>query len=257
MFICVGIAFASSFQIAFEKSGKKMALFLDKKIPGKVIAIMPFVTKSKEKSVLLSDIYAYYLRNTSLKIVDRKELSSVLKEIKLSMAGITNDKNAKKIGELAGADYLLTGNMELLANIYYVNVKVIEVATGETIYSDMLTIQDKAFMTIENFEEYLAERKYPSTALFRSTLIPGWGQLYNDQPVKAGLFGGMAVISLGADIYLYNMYQKYVNNTDEGEAYSEDLQKAKKYNSYLLISAGITLSVWVANMLDAYISAMR
>jgi TM2 domain-containing membrane protein YozV len=145
--------------------------------------------------------------------------------------------------------------MEKLGATYYINVKVIEIATGETIYSDMLTIQDKAFMTIQNFEEYLAERKYPSTALFRSALIPGWGQLYNDQPVKASLFGGSAIVSLAVDIYLYNQYQSFINNTDEDVNYSEDLQKAKEYNSYLLISTGITLSVWVLNMLDAYISA--
>ncbi|BBE31127.1 hypothetical protein OSSY52_12680 [Tepiditoga spiralis] len=255
MVLLVSVIFlGEDFRNIFQKSGTKLGFYLASKIGDSVVGILPFEGNDKEKSTLVSDIYSYYLMENNIKIVDRKELEKVIKEIKLSMLGITDIKNSNKLGNLISADYLLTGNIKKLGDIYYINIKVIKVSTGESIYTDSINFEDKEFITIKKVEEYFAERKYPSTALFRSALIPGWGQMYNDQPIKGGIFGISMIGSISLDLYFFNEYQKYLNSTNE-EMYDKDLKKANDYNKYFLISFGTTIAIWIINMADAYINA--
>ena len=242
------------FRDVFQKSGTKLGFYLASKIGDSVVGVLPFEGEDKEKASLVSDIYSYYLTENNIRVVDRKELEKVIEEIKLSMVGITDTKNSNKLGKLISADYLLTGSVKKLGDIYYINIKVINISTGESIYTDSINFEDKEFITIKKVEEYFSERKYPSTALFRSLLVPGWGQMYNDQPIKGSIFGVSAIGAIVSDLYFFNEYQRYLNSTNE-ERYSEDLKKADEYNKYFLISFGTTVAIWTINMVDAYISA--
>ena len=182
------LIFSQDYRKAFESSALKLVNYISTMQSDKIVGILPFDTESTNTSILLSDIYAYYLKNNGIKIVDRKELKKIIEEIKLSMVGVLEGKNADKIGALSGADLLLTGNMKKLGDIYFVNVKLLDIETGETVFIDTVNFEDKEFITIKRVEEYFAERKYPLTAAYRSAIMPGWGQFYNDQPVKGSFF---------------------------------------------------------------------
>jgi len=49
----------------------------------------------------------------------------------------------------------------------------------------------------------------PGGALRRSLLIPGWGQVYNRQPLKAPVVAGAVVGLAGFAVYLHTQYGQY------------------------------------------------
>lgn len=127
----------------------------------------------------------------------------------------------------------------------------------------------------------------PRGALLRSAILPGWGQVYNGQPLKApiiaGAIGGLAytVIRLSGDYRLYReayQYKAYQELVDRGEV--TENPRADYQDSYDEIAASLgpvssgplrthrdalrrnrDLSilgigvVWALSVLDAYVSA--
>ena len=61
-------AVESDYHAVFEKSGKKLLDFLEKRIPGRAIGILPFETENKDQGIMLSDVYAKYLTGGNFKI---------------------------------------------------------------------------------------------------------------------------------------------------------------------------------------------
>lgn len=72
-----------------------------------------------------------YVRD--LNLVERAQLSEVMNEIKLSMAGITRE-NASSVGKLLGADYLVIGSFQKLdlggRSSLKINARLVNVKTG-------------------------------------------------------------------------------------------------------------------------------
>ncbi|MDI6732476.1 MAG: CsgG/HfaB family protein [Planctomycetota bacterium] len=66
-------------------------------------------------------------------VIDRAHLKTLLKEHKLSMTGLIDPQTAKKLGEIAGADALLTGNITLIGENIRLTAKVLDVATAKII----------------------------------------------------------------------------------------------------------------------------
>lgn len=248
------LGLSQSYKEAFEKSAQKIADQLSSN-KNKIIGILPFESTDKEKSLLVADIYSHNLSARNFKIVDRKDLGKVIEEIRLSELGILEGKNADKLGNLIGADLLLTGSISLLEGYYYIVAKVIDVSSGTTIFSDMFVVQSQEFVSIKTLQQYLAERKYPETAAFRSALIPGWGQFYNDQPVKGALFLASGIGSLVTTVYFYSQYSYYDSIPAEGEQLEVLKQKAHENYQFFIWSGIATLTIWIVNILDAYLGA--
>src|SRR4051812_38336244 len=65
----------------------------------------------------LADMLITDLSNvTSLRIVEREKLESLLKEIKLGRTAYFDPKTAQRLGKGLGAEYVLTGSYLLLAD---------------------------------------------------------------------------------------------------------------------------------------------
>ena len=121
--------------------------------------------------------------------------------------------------------------------------------------------------------------------LWRSALIPGWGQWKKDQPIKAGIFFGTTLLGLGlvgAKYHDYNskieeynntsnLYQPVIGSLFEGGITSitssaflyqffttEEVRAQKEYikNTANQINGGLGLLffLYVANLQDAYLS---
>jgi TolB-like protein len=69
--------------------------------------------------------------NQKFKVFERKRLDAVTKELALNQTGLIDEASAKKIGELAPIDYLLTGTFTKLKNEIEVNGRILDVVTGE------------------------------------------------------------------------------------------------------------------------------
>lgn len=104
-------------------------------------------------------------------------------------------------------------------------------------------------------------------ALFRSILVPGYGQLYNGQRLKGGLLFGTEIALLSAALALhmagdsilgaYNREARLqVNGDPTGRAQQlyDSAQVRYRVRDGLLLAA---TGVWVLNMADAYLSGGR
>jgi TM2 domain-containing membrane protein YozV len=101
-------------------------------------------------------------------------------------------------------------------------------------------------------------------ALFRSLLVPGYGQLYNDQPLKGGIVLGaeIALLSTALAFHLagdsvlsaYSRQARAQVSTDptgQVQQLYESAQARYRVRDALLFTA---TSIWALNLADAYLS---
>lgn len=107
-----------------------------------------------------------------------------------------------------------------------------------------------------NLEERL--RQNPTSALFRSLLVPGWGQMANGKPVKALLFAGLQGWCIGAVVHYGNSasnfkdeYEASTVTGNRNQYYAMYKDRRQERNKYLFF-LGLTTLV---SVFDAYVDA--
>lgn len=101
-------------------------------------AILTFNTsKDLEKRRIgfaVSEILSHNLAEKgSFVLLERTELNRVFEELKLNMAGVTNQADALKAGKLASAELLVMGSVEKFGGTYHVNARLVKTETGEVL----------------------------------------------------------------------------------------------------------------------------
>jgi hypothetical protein len=87
----------------------------------------------------------------------------------------------------------------------------------------------------------------PTGALLRSAVLPGWGQFYNDEPVK-GLAFGAAELGLLGWLILENGAAEDARLSGDDLSYQTHRQRRLDLIWY-------TSAAWLLGMLDAYVDA--
>ncbi|MBT9547573.1 MAG: tetratricopeptide repeat protein [Candidatus Sericytochromatia bacterium] len=70
-------------------------------------------------------------RVRSLKLVERAELAQVIKEQAFMQSLMADPDNAPRIGKLVGADFMITGSYQKIGERIQVNLRLVQVETGE------------------------------------------------------------------------------------------------------------------------------
>ena len=111
-----------------------------------------------------------------------------------------------------------------------------------------------------------------SGAMFRSVVVPGWGQAYNDQTVKGYIFGGAtgglaaATLITGA-LGVYTGFVEYPQAAITGEGaklpaedrpkFVEDIRlRANAELTAAAVLAGVTATAWGITIADAWLSGV-
>ena len=102
------------------------------------------------------------------------------------------------------------------------------------------TAQEKSDSTVAK----ITIEKSPSGAMLRSALVPGWGQLYNDQKLKALLVAAGEMALIGNAIYYNQLAVK--SQTENERGFYQDLR-----GQFLWWLLGLHL----LSVLDAYVDA--
>jgi TolB-like protein len=71
----------------------------------------------------------------SFEVVDRTHLKTLLKEHKLGETGIIDPSTAKKLGQIAGVDTLITGTITPFGDSIRLSVKLLDAATAKVIWA--------------------------------------------------------------------------------------------------------------------------
>jgi len=101
--------------------------------------------------------------------------------------------------------------------------------------------------------------KSPTGAIWRSLIVPGWGQLYVENYWKAPLFfGGFATLSY-LIIYNHSNFIDYANKLENIPKTNPDYEITKLWREYYRdnrdMSAFYLIAVYILSAVDAYVGA--
>ncbi len=117
---------SSSISDSIAKSGKKRIAVVDfTDLQGNVTELGRFL--AEELSIDLTNTARGFV------IIDRTHLKTLLKEHKLSISGLVDPATAKKLGQIAGVDAIVTGSVTPLGKSVKVSCKVIATDTAMVI----------------------------------------------------------------------------------------------------------------------------
>lgn len=100
-----------------------------------------------------------------------------------------------------------------------------------------------------------SDRKIFRAALLRSALLPGWGHLHLEQPLKGSILGSAALITLPPAIYfMFDSFAKekdYLNETDKSKIETKYDSYNKSYKLRNIFIASYTL-IWLYTQYDLF-----
>ena len=158
-----------------------------------------FYLDAWEKSV--PDLLMSELSDESgLRLVQRRQLESVLQEQALSMTGLVDSSTVQKIGNLLGAEYIVTGSIDKNADWMMIYANIVKVSTGETkaefvrsgnqnYLNEMIDLLANnivhALLGTGEYREKIEIKKYPTIYFLAGTAVLGAGTIWaNNQYLK-------------------------------------------------------------------------
>lgn len=107
------------------------------------------------------------------------------------------------------------------------------------------------------FDDLRLTTNYGGRGLWRSAIVPGWGQFYKGSNLKGGLILGGTVLLAGGIIYTENMRQDYMNkitkthNTGNIRSYKNS---ADNFAMGRNVCIGALAALYVYNLVDAIVA---
>ncbi len=228
---------------------------------GKRLAVLNFQEhgevrhKNARGTVVSAELVTRFRRDYSLAIVERSRLEAVLKELELGQTGFVDDKVAPKLGKLLEASVLVLGSVNDAGSTIRINAQMIDVSTGATIVADGVELKSANLVALSSDAVVLRSK---SGAVFRSLLIPGWGQFYNRQPIKGGAIIGVAAGLAGAAITCEILAVVAESTYERARSGNFDamIQQVDNFALARDILLGALAAVWIYNIIDAYASGV-
>jgi TolB-like protein len=260
---------AASVDVAIRRLSDQLAAGF-RRLPGNAryerLAVLVFSetgaeSKKRELGTVVSAELATNLRRDhGLLLVERTRLKEVLGEMQLGAMGLVPEKDAPRLGKLADAQALIIGSVSDAGDRFLVNARIVSTETAESLATANESVSASTLVALSSEAVVLRSRQ---DAVFRSLVLPGWGQAYNRQPAKAAVFAGAAAVALGGAIAFHlagaSAEHSYKTQTTAaqlgpdpvGTAVSLRNRAERDYtirNGFIWALAGI----WTVNVLDAY-----
>jgi TolB-like protein len=219
-------------------------------------------TRRKMGTIVTAEIATTLRRDHGLLLVERARLAEVLGELKLQEMISVDAASAGKVGAMADAQALVIGSVADAGDRFLVNARIVATQSGETLAAESSTVPAAGLVALASDAVVLRSR---SGAVFRSVLVPGFGQFYNRQPAKGWAFIGAEVALLGTALGFHlagnAAYDDY-RAVGAGAGGSPSQRATELYDTaasryrtrnWLLVGAA---AVWALNVVDAYASGV-
>lgn len=102
------------------------------------IAVQNFQTKKCDAyfgEVSSQEFRKVLVENKELRVIDKKSMEDIFKEKKIQSSKCISTECLVKMGKLLAANFIITGNILRIRDIYYISINCIDVETGEIKYS--------------------------------------------------------------------------------------------------------------------------
>lgn len=91
--------------------------------------------KKTDVEILTDRLQSELVKIGNYRLVERDKIDNILKEQKLQMSGLINEKYLIDIGKILGAELILIGNVGKIDNIYTISVRLVDAESSEIIKS--------------------------------------------------------------------------------------------------------------------------
>ncbi|MBL8028315.1 MAG: hypothetical protein JNL74_17965 [Fibrobacteres bacterium] len=254
------------------------------------IGVMPFLgaeASVTNEGTAMAEALVFAINKTGrFTLVDRLQYQQAIREIALSQSGA--DASAKELdaGKFMVAEYLITGTVASVFGQSSVRARLVRVETGEVLATAQAVLESTTLS--REASTLLGEQQSVLSHLFRSALVPGWGQFYAEKKIRGSLALSICAAALGTTVYSWvssgnaetdrdNFAAKA--NTQSGRASLEAESGASvgteafntwvasqlkeldnDYNnahSFAVTATAITTGLWLINMVDATIAGRQ
>lgn len=154
-------------------------------------------------------------------------------ELKLSVEGIARPICSRRIDEYFGRDRF----------------------SGRSCYYALYAVE--RFGSVADFSDIRVTSKYGARGLWRSAIIPGWGQFHKRSYLKGGLILGGCAVFAGGIIFTENERNNYAVKIGQ----THDINAIKIYqnrrNHFAIarnVCIGATAALYVYNLVDAIVA---
>ena len=163
-----------------------------------------------------------------------------------------SEARALTLGRMLGVRFIYVGQVVDEGQAVRIELKVLSIKRKGSVFEDQVTIPKIALQALS--EEHLFYESKVS-ALWRSVLLPGWGQLYQGRYHMAALYTLSSIGLLVGGIMSYQDGQEWAQLYRERVASTVPYrQRANQaFNRANLFFGGLA-TAWMINALDAYLS---
>lgn len=196
-------------------------------------------------------------------VVERERFDQALQQV--AVGAQLGEEDAPQVGLALDAQAIVVGSVAESGDTFTVNVRVISVGDGNVIGAATASLRRENAVSLAS---RAIETRTAGDAFFRSAVVPGWGQLYNQQPVKGALFGaavgGAAIgtVALGGGAVLAAILYQSATPDDSlsGAQRTQGIVFARGVRDGMVFAtagmAAITVGLWGANAADALVTGL-
>lgn len=242
----------------------------------KHMAVLPFSggdSIAEEWGIAIAEYLIVKMNNRkNFKLIDRTEFKKMLQEIHLSETGMVDEATVLRVGKFLSADAICTGTIRNLFGVKQITAKILRTETGEVLGSAVISIPANELTIFA--KDRFSEKATITATLFRSLLIPGWGQFYLNRPIRGAVSLSLGATSLGFLLFSSVQSGSARSDLDKHRESANGAAWTGRWDEYTLtlhnlendhtaaydraILAGcITGGVWVLNCIDAAIAGKQ
>jgi TolB-like protein len=214
----------------------------------RTVAVLDFEGRgiTMQEAQTLTDRFTTALSSTDKVIlVERGTMNDVLRDQGFAAGECTSDECAAEVGALLGVEYMISGAIGKIGNVYTIDAKMFAVATGaaenmknityagaiegliveiEILAWDILSLDPpralkrKRKQGVPDYSAAGVKSKSKTGALLRSFVVPGFGQLYSDRKLSAYLFMGVELALIGMAYNSQSTFNSLQSDQDAARA---------------------------------------
>ncbi len=102
------------------------------------LTVMDFKTSNLEEAemqVFIDYISSHIVSTDLYRVIDREQRKTILDELNFAYSGMADEKTQLEIGKALAANKIILGSLGLIGDRYLLNIKLVDVETGETLES--------------------------------------------------------------------------------------------------------------------------
>ncbi len=150
-----------------------------------VLSVLDFETSgipAAEGRVITDSITSFIIETRKYRVIDRMQRQLLLNEQSFSKSGCSDESCQLEIGRMLSANHIMVGSIGLVGSKYILNIKLIDVETGETVHGDtrMYSSLDKLLedsrLLVHSFVGTSISMEYSGSPVIRQTFFDPSGR---------------------------------------------------------------------------------